>query len=591
MRYRKVQIVCLVVTSYGTVVKSSGAAVIISDPAVVSPSNPDAWDENTHVGIGNREGSDAWVFVSEGMVITQAKGSYRSYVGSATNATGRLTVTEKAHVNLAFDFYLGYGTGSMGILEIYNGGKVTAENVIDIGYGQDSVGIVNIDNGWLSTKSGIHIGSVTTLNPGASRCTGAVMLTNGSTMNAPSGITVGNTSVSSVLSGSTVTTGAYSNDTIAGTALVSGAGTTWTTSSSLRIEDSKYYHQAKLTVTDGGTVNVGTLLSVGAPGYAMLEITNGNTVVSGSGQIGGEVRSAGVVVVDGSGSSWTNKGTISMGCQGSGALMVRNGGLVAMTSIKTGTGVVDLEFDGGTLKAQESVSEIFSGTYNSLKLTGGGMTMQIDSGLSIGMGQVFTGDGGMNKTGSGTLTLSTRQEYTGLTVVREGTLAGTVSLAGGLVVRNGGTFAPGAAGRSWIADMGGFTLDRGGILALKIGGYTDSLLVDGDVMLNGTLALVTSGTVENGSHTLIINWGDNPVHGTFSDIMVNGAPAELHSVDGLCGGGWFEINGKTFALSYGGQAYTGSLHGGHDVILNIDVKSASSHRHRDRGRQCLNRPR
>jgi len=332
-----------------------------------------------------------------------------------------------------------------------------------------------------------------------------------------------------------------------------------------------------LSVSTGGTVTVGGL-SIGLSGHGIINISNGGTLVNTSSfttNLGSGIYSTpavGVVVVDGAGSNWINNSAIkiAMGGVSTGSLTVRNGGLVATTGLSAGDGVADLEFDGGVLRAQGASTNFITGVFNSLKLTGAGMTLENDQAVTVN--QTFTGDGGLRKTGVGTLTLNAKQEYTGLTVVESGTLTGTVSLTGGLVVRNGGVFAPGGASKGWQAEVGGFVLDRGGILALKIGVYRDSLLVDGDVVLDGTLALSAIGTLRDGdSYALIVNDGNHPVYGTFSTITVGGASVEWHPVGGLFGGGWFEYKGKTFAISYGGDASTGSLYGGRDVVLGVGV--------------------
>src|SRR5262249_49330951 len=90
-----------------------------------------------------------------------------------------------------------------------------------------------------------------------------------------------------------------------GTASVSGAGSTWTTS-----------HQ----------------LFVGLDGVGSLAVQNGGTVSDSFGYIGyGSIvdnNASGSVTVTGPGSSWSSSSDLSVGSLANGSLMVQNGGHV-----------------------------------------------------------------------------------------------------------------------------------------------------------------------------------------------------------------------------------------------------------------------
>jgi autotransporter-associated beta strand protein len=104
--------------------------------------------------------------------------------------------------------------------------------------------------------------------------------------------------------------------------------------------------------------------------------------------------------------------------------------------------------------------------------------MQHDSSLGA------TPDGGLKKLGSGTLTLTAANTYTGPTTVSNGTLAVSGSLATGAVtVQNGGTLA----GNGSLG--GAVTVNVGGSIAPAGIGVVGSLTVSGNILLNGTTVM------------------------------------------------------------------------------------------------------
>jgi fibronectin-binding autotransporter adhesin len=88
----------------------------------------------------------------------------------------------------------------------------------------------------------------------------------------------------------------------------------------------------------------------------------------------------------------------------------------------------------------------------------------------------------LTKTGSGTLVLNAANGYTGTTTVTGGTLAGTGSVAGALVVDATGTIAPGAS----AGDFGAGATTITGTYAGEIDGANeDTLVVTGNLDLTG----------------------------------------------------------------------------------------------------------
>ena len=174
-----------------------------------------------------------------------------------------------------------------------------------------------------------------------------------------------------------------------GTVNVDGAGSNWTSDSTIHVGDS---------------------------GDGVLNVTNGGAVVNGEGYLGFNFDSTGAATVDGEGSSWTNFGFFYVGNNGDGTLDVSNGGAInsfgsfsyiafdaASTSIATIDGVGSLwtngngfyvGFDGdGTLAITNGgafsngffANVGFSpGSNGTVEITGAGSTFSSTGALSIG---------------------------------------------------------------------------------------------------------------------------------------------------------------------------------------------------------------
>ena len=174
-----------------------------------------------------------------------------------------------------------------------------------------------------------------------------------------------------------------------------------------------------------------------------------------------------------------------------------SGGKLILKSLSKGSGIAVFNFGGGTLQVEENLICSLPMT-----LTGDGGNANIDTaGITVTMSGILSGDGGLNKLGSGTLTLGGSNSYKGNTLIKAGTLKLTSS---------------GSIGSSPIIDvMSGSVLDMGGSISFGLGG-TQTLAgggkVEGSVTAAagshispgdsaaGTLAIMYDLTLSDGAH-------------------------------------------------------------------------------------------
>ncbi|MDR1667118.1 MAG: autotransporter-associated beta strand repeat-containing protein, partial [Bacteroidales bacterium] len=197
--------------------------------------------------------------------------------------------------------------------------------------------------------------------------------------------------------------------------------------------------------------------------------------------------------------------------------------------------------DGGTL--------LLTGTsYSKAWTLGVGSNVINDNGNAVSFGGILSGAGGFAKNGTGTLTLSGANTYTGGTTVNAGTLeftstppAGTITVqsgasvknsTGGDIVVNGATVAPGAT-------------------------YPDTTAP--------TVTTVTpSGTGAAASGDIVITFDEAMDTGVAGTVQLNSLPA-------LTGGTWSPGN-TVFTVAYSGltysTAYTVNISGFKDAAGN-----------------------
>lgn len=242
-------------------------------------------------------------------------------------------------------------------------------------------------------------------------------------------------------------------------------------------------------------VGTAAKLYVGTSNYGLLTIGSNGVLTTNAAVIGNVPSSntplASSVTVDG---IW-NAGTLVVGngAHSNAALTIQNGGQVtanqvmvaespdtlssviainadstlATNTLSAGNGAAAAagNFNGGTLRALGNQSNFITGFQSgTLTLQSGGVF--IDSqGFNIGMHSGFSGSGNLVKQGTGTLNFSAANDYSGDTLIEQGTLqtgAANVLSPNSKVVVEGGT----------MLDLAGFSqtvkaLDNKGLVSLR----------------------------------------------------------------------------------------------------------------------------
>jgi T5SS/PEP-CTERM-associated repeat protein/autotransporter-associated beta strand protein len=278
---------------------------------------------------------------------------------------------------------------------------------------------------------------------------------------------------------------------------------------------------------DGGTFNTNTYITIGrrdgATGVFNLNAGTINQTDVNAGIAIGEQGdgtlnvNGGSMNIDGGGLYLTTE-TTATGV----ALANLNGGIVTarrVTERDDLTGVSTLNLNGGLLRAHPDAFLDFMSKLDTANVMVGGA--HIDSnGKTIAIAQpLLDGDslgGGLTKIGAGFLQLNGVNTYTGTTSVTEGSLGGTGSIAGPLVIDAVATVAPGAS-------VGTFTVNGNatiaGTYAAEIDGATaDLLAVNGDLGITAGATLdVSQLSAPVGTEFVIATYTGN-LNGTFDYV-------------------------------------------------------------------------
>ncbi len=176
--------------------------------------------------------------------------------------------------------------------------------------------------------------------------------------------------------------------------------------------------------TNSAGTNTANFLTLGSRSSG-----NGTYILSGSGQLltkfDEKIGWLGSGTFNQSGGVNTVLRNLKLGCNsGTSGTYNLTGGTLILKSLTKGSGTAAFNFGGGTLQASGDFT-----TTLPMTLTGDVGNANIDTaGYMVALSSVLSGTGGLNKLGTGTLTLSALNTYGGDTTVNGGTL----EIAGGI---------------------------------------------------------------------------------------------------------------------------------------------------------------
>jgi len=356
------------------------------------------------------------------------------------------------------------------------------------------------------------------------------------TAGATGGLTLGDASTSGTLK----LGGSFNLATIRPFSLGAGGGTidtnSFNTTVSQAITGSGALTKAgtgTLILAANNTYSGGTTISAGT-----LQLGNGTGT---AGSVTGNILDNAALAFDYSGTAAAYSGVIS----GSGTV-TQMAGTSVLTGTNTYTGLTTIS--GGTLQLGNG------GTSGSIDSTSGitdNGTLAFNRTDAVSFGTLVTGSGGLTQAGSGTLTLTANNTFTGTTTISAGTLS----------IGNGGA----------TGTVGGNIADSGALIFNRSNAYTYSGVISGAGSLaqNGSGTLTLTGTSSSFTGSTAVNAGTLVVNGSISHsaVAVNtGATLEGTGTVGSTTIG----NGATLSP---GVASIGTL----NVSGNIDFTGTSNY--------------
>jgi autotransporter-associated beta strand protein len=377
--------------------------------------------------------------------------------------------------------YIPFGPGDSGNL---GGIYKTGSGTLTLSGNNTYYGATTITAGTLSISSDQNLGNINPISAFDVILNGGTLATTSSFTSSARNIRLEGQGTIDTAAGTTLTwTGIINTLGSAAPLYKAGAGTLVLTAT--------HQYDGPTTISGGTLVVTGSIAE-----SSLITISAGGTLQVGNGGASGTLNNAGLV--DNGNLTFNRSDPVAFAnaISGSGGVTQAGSGTLTLTGSNTFTGGVTLSagtlvpgssgalgssgairFAGGTLQYSAGATTDYSARFS----TADGQQYLIDTnGQSVTFASAFTSSGGtLNKLGSGTLTLSGNNTYTGGTTVSLGTLA----LSG-----NG--------------KLGGGQLFVGGAASLDLGGTSqsvDSLFSAGNITA-GTIQTTGSVVLQKGTY-------------------------------------------------------------------------------------------
>ncbi|RYD23571.1 MAG: hypothetical protein EOP88_03625, partial [Verrucomicrobiaceae bacterium] len=388
-----------------------------------------------------------------------------TYLAESTGATGTMTLNGTSTFNAVGTLLLGRNAGTTAELTLKNTSSIN-KTAGYTGIGAGGTGTLNVqDNAsFTSNVDDFNVGD-------GANATGALNLSGS-----------GSVSVAQVYVGK----GAGANGTLTQT------GGTFQSSTFVTI--GRFAGGIGTVNVSAGTFSqngVANVFYVAQEGTATLNVSGSGSVVS---------HGTSLLI----GGAATANGTVNL-----------NGGTLTVKQVTEGPGGnSEFHFNGGLLKADTGANAAFLTGLDAAFVKANGAFIDTN-GQMITVAQNLvdgTGNGGLTKSGTGTLLLNGSNSFTGATTVAAGTLGGTGSVAGTLAVPVGSTIAPGIAAGTFTS--GAATI--GGTYACDIdGANADKLAVNGALVISPG-AILDFGTINAPTAPALVIASYTSLTGTFA---------------------------------------------------------------------------